>query len=297
MNHAGEIRALAKIAEPNWGVVSNVAPVHLEFFPDGIDGIARAKYELVESLPADGLRIVNADDERVAAFARGASRHTVLYGTTERAQVRAVDLEELGLEGTRVTVLARGAEQKMHLHLPGRHNVLNALAGIACGTSSGLKLDACCEALEQMRPTEKRGRVMHWNGATLIDDTYNSNPKALQSMVEALRRTPASRRYVVAGEMLELGPEGEALHRETGELMRGIDAVLGVRGLAAALVQGARSAGVPAEFVSSPEEAAAWLESVLQPGDVVLLKGSRGVRLERALEPLNAPKKAAYHKE
>ena len=297
MNHAGEIRALAAIGAPNWGVVSNVAPVHLEFFPDGIDGIARAKFELIESLPADGLKILNADDERVAAFARGSAGRAVLYGTSERAKVRATELEEMGLDGTRFVVAVAAEQRRMQLHLPGRHNVLNALAGIACGISSGMDLQTCCEALEQMRPTEKRGRALHWNGATFIDDTYNSNPKALQCMVDALRRTPARRRYVVAGEMLELGAEGMALHRHSGESMRGVDAVVGVRGLAAGIVEGARSCGVPAEFVASPEEASAWLQKTLQPGDVVLLKASRGVRLERALEPFIGPKKAPASRE
>jgi UDP-N-acetylmuramoyl-tripeptide--D-alanyl-D-alanine ligase len=128
--------------------------------------------------------------------------------------------------------------------------------------------------------------VIEWNEARLIDDTYNSNPRALQSMVEALRKTPARRRFVIAGEMLELGPQAEELHRAAGEGMGGLDGVLGVRGLAASLVEGARSQGVAAEFVASPEEAGAWLRERVREGDVVLLKASRGVRLERALEAL-----------
>jgi UDP-N-acetylmuramoyl-tripeptide--D-alanyl-D-alanine ligase len=137
-----------------------------------------------------------------------------------------------------------------------------------------------------MRPTEKRGRVLEFRGARLIDDTYNSNPRALQSMVEALRQTPATRRFVIAGEMLELGPEGAALHRAAGEQMAGLDGVVGVRGLASEIVEGARAKGVAAQFFESPGEASVWLEQNLRKGDVVLLKGSRGVRLERALEAL-----------
>jgi UDP-N-acetylmuramoyl-tripeptide--D-alanyl-D-alanine ligase len=286
MNHAGEIRALAAIAEPDWGVVSNVAPVHLEFFADGIDGIARAKYELIESLPASGLAVLNADDSRVAAFARGRGEHAILYGTSPQAEMRAVELEELGLAGTRFTAQARGGQSTLHLRLPGRHNVLNALAAIACGLASGIDLRSCCAALETMRPSPKRGQSVEWRGATLIDDTYNSNPRALDSMVAALHGTPATRRIVIAGEMLELGPEGPALHRGCGEAMAGIDAVIGVRGLAQHLVEGARSRGVSAIFVETPEAAADWLCAELRPGDVVLLKASRGVRLERALERL-----------
>ena len=284
MNHAGEIRALARLAEPNWAVVSNVAPVHLEFFPDGIEGIARAKYELVESLPSDGRAVLNADDERVASFARGMGERALLYGTTVNAHVRAEEIEEAGLDGVRFVVVADGRRCEVHLRLMGRHNVLNSLAAIGTGLLSGIDLDTCCAAIESMRPTEKRGRVIRWNGARLIDDTYNSNPRALQSMVEALKKTPARRRFVVAGEMLELGPQAEALHRAAGEEMVGLDGVLGVRGLAAALIEGARSRGIAAEFVATPEEAGKWLRETLREGDVVLLKASRGVRLERALD-------------
>jgi UDP-N-acetylmuramoyl-tripeptide--D-alanyl-D-alanine ligase len=286
MNHAGEIRALARIAEPDWAVVSNVAPVHLEFFADGIEGIARAKYELVESLPPNGRAVLNADDERVAAFARGMNDRALLYGTTRRASLRAEEIEEAGLEGTRFVVAVDGLRREVHLHLMGRHNVLNALAAIGAGRLSEIDLNTCCKAIEGMRPTEKRGRIVEWHGARLIDDTYNSNPRALESMVSALKQTSARRRLVVAGEMLELGPEAEALHRAAGEGMNEVDVLLGVRGLASALVEGARSRGVAAEFVATPEEAGEWLRGNVREGDVVLLKASRGVRLEQALEVL-----------
>jgi len=286
MNHAGEIRALAKIAEPDWGVVSNVAPVHLEHFADGIEGIARAKYELIEALPADGVAILNGDDERVAVFGRGMEGRVVLYGTAGRSDVRAIQIEEAGLDGVRFVVEAYGERCAIHLRLMGRHNVLNALAAIAVGRRSGIALKECCAALEQMRPTEKRGDVVEWRGAQIINDCYNSNPRALGSMVEALRKIKAKRRIVIAGEMLELGPEGAALHRAAGEAMAGVDVVIGVRGLAAELVEGAKAKGVKAEFVETPEAAGEWLQENVRKGDVVLMKASRGVRLENALKAL-----------
>ncbi|AEU38166.1 UDP-N-acetylmuramoyl-tripeptide--D-alanyl-D-alanine ligase [Granulicella mallensis] len=292
MNHAGEIRALAKIAEPDWAVVSNVAPVHLEHFPDGIEGIARAKYELVEALPADGIAILNGDDERVAAFGKGMRGRTVLYGTLPGLTVRAVEIEEAGLDGTRFRVGIVGRVQKIHLRLMGRHNVLNALAAVAVGLQSGIDLKDCCLALEQMRPTEKRGEVIERHGAKIINDCYNSNPRALEAMVEALRKTKATRRIVMAGEMLELGPEGAALHRECGIAMAGMDVVVGVRGLAASLVEGAESEGVEANFVETPEAAGEWLRENLREGDVVLMKASRGVRLEKALAGLETTEKS-----
>jgi UDP-N-acetylmuramoyl-tripeptide--D-alanyl-D-alanine ligase len=286
MNHAGEITALTRIAEPNWGVVSNVAPVHLEFFPDGIAGIARAKYELVAALPPDGYAILNADDERVASFARNQGERALLYGTEPRAYVRADEIRDEGLNGIHFTLVVEDLIREVRLQLIGRHNVLNALAAISVGLLSEIDIDTCISAVEEMRPTEKRGRVVEFHGARLIDDTYNSNPKALASMVDALRQTPATRRFVIAGEMLELGPDGAALHRAAGEHMAGLDGVLGVRGLAAEIVEGARLQGVTAEFVESPGEASVWLEQNLRKGDVVLLKGSRGVHLERAIEAL-----------
>jgi UDP-N-acetylmuramoyl-tripeptide--D-alanyl-D-alanine ligase len=287
MNHAGELRALGRIAEPDWGVVSNVAPVHLEHFADGIEGIARAKYELVESLPVDGVAFLNGDDARVRAFGVGMDARAIFFGTGAECQVRAEAIEEAGLDGVRFVAVSEGERCDVHLRLMGRHNVLNALAAIAVGLRAGIGLEACCAALEEMRPGVKRGNVVEFAGAKLVNDCYNSNPRALESMVEALRKTEAARRIVVAGEMLELGPDAAALHRACGEAMRGMDHVVGVRGLAAQLVDGARAAGVVAEFVATPEAAGKWLQVNLRAGDVVLLKASRGVRLENALLSLN----------
>jgi UDP-N-acetylmuramoyl-tripeptide--D-alanyl-D-alanine ligase len=139
-----------------------------------------------------------------------------------------------------------------------------------------------------MRPTEKRGNVLAWHGAEIVNDTYNSNPAALMSMIQALSKTEAKRRILVAGEMLELGPDGAALHAQCGEAAAdaGIDIVLGVRGLAQSLVDAAQERGLATVFVQTPELAGEWLRANLRAGDVVLLKASRGVRLERALEAL-----------
>ncbi len=291
MNHAGEIAALAKIAEPNWAVVTNVAPVHLENFADGIAGIARAKFELIEALPPDGIAFLNGDDEYVTEFGRGLGTRAVYYGTSERAAVRAVEIVDAG-DGVDFTVVAGGEGQRVHLRLLGRHNVLNALAAIAVGLQSRISLAECAAAVGELHAGDRRGERIEWRGATLINDSYNSNPRALDAMVDALLAIPIGqrgRRIVVAGEMLELGPEGEALHRACGRRMaeRGVDSVVGVRGLAGTLVEAARQAGAEALFVATPEEAGAWLREHVRAGDVVLLKASRGVRLERALASLS----------
>jgi UDP-N-acetylmuramoyl-tripeptide--D-alanyl-D-alanine ligase len=285
MNHAGEIAALAKIAEPDWAVVSNVGPVHLEFFEDGIEGIARAKYELIEALPEDGVAVLNFDDAYVASFGRGLGERAVFYGMGEGADVRAVHVTEVGLEGLVFTVEALGERASVQLKMLGRHNVPNALAAIAVGLRSGMGLEECAAALGELRAGDKRGEVLSWRGATLINDCYNSNPRALDAMVDALMAMPGDRHIVVAGEMLELGSEAEGLHAACGLRMaeRGVDIVVGVRGTAEALVGAALVGGTEAVFVAGAEEAGAWLLANVRVGDVVLLKASRGVRLERAL--------------
>ncbi|MDE1154919.1 MAG: UDP-N-acetylmuramoyl-tripeptide--D-alanyl-D-alanine ligase [Acidobacteriaceae bacterium] len=295
MNHEGEIAALARIAEPQWGVVSNVGMAHTEFFADGIAGVARAKRELIGALPPEGVAFLNADDARVRLFGEGLPITTVLYGTNAEAEVRAEELAERGLLGTAFVCVSanpvggEAARLPVHLHLPGRHNVLNALAAFAVGRAAGVALGDAVAALERLRPTEKRGNTLEWHGATLVNDTYNSNPSALEAMIVALAGTGAERRVLVVGEMRELGPEGEALHRRCGKAAAaaGINLVLGVHGLAQALVEEAQAFGAQAYFVETPEQAGAWMRENLRVGDVVLLKASRGVRLERALEALS----------
>lgn len=291
MNHAGEIAALCRIAEPDWAVISNVAAVHTEFFGDGIEGVARAKRELVDALPVDGLAFLNGDDERVAQFGGAMGVRAVLYGTCDRCVIRAVEIEELGLAGSQFLVKAGSLQHSVQLQLLGRHNILNALAAIGVGLASNIPLSLCCEALEAMRPAEKRGSVVEWNGARLINDCYNSNPHALHAMVATLANSQADRRILIAGEMLELGPEAAMLHAECGRAaaFAGIDTIVGVRGLARELASAAEEAGTHAQFFDTPEEAGVWLRETLQPGDLVLLKGSRGVRLERALDALPSP--------
>jgi UDP-N-acetylmuramoyl-tripeptide--D-alanyl-D-alanine ligase len=288
MNHAGEIAALAKIAEPNWAVISNVAPVHLEFFPEGIAGIAKAKYELVEALPEDGIAVLNADDEYVASFARGLGSRAAMYGLARNAKVRATKVVDAGLDGVRFTVTYGEESSEVALYMLGRHNVSNALAAIAVGLESGIPLADCVTATGKLRAGDKRGQVLNWNGATIINDSYNSNPKALDAMVDALLSVPAKRHIVVAGEMLELGPDAAKLHTACGKRMaeRGVNIVVGVRGDAEKIVAGVRSQAHEAVFIASAEEAGAWMKTNLRAGDAVLLKASRGVGLERAIASL-----------
>jgi UDP-N-acetylmuramoyl-tripeptide--D-alanyl-D-alanine ligase len=240
---------------------------------------------LIEALPKDGVAVLNFDDPYVGLFGKEMGARAVLYGMGEGAEVRAVHVAEVGAEGVVFTVEAKGDRASVQLKMLGRHNVANALAAIAVGLRSGMGLDECAAAVSEMRAGDKRGEVLEWRGAMLINDCYNSNPSALNAMVDALMAIPAERHIVVAGEMLELGPETEALHAGCGVRIAdcGVGFVLGVRGAAEAMVEAAQARGAEALFVSSPEEAGEWLVANVREGDVVLLKASRGVRLEKAL--------------
>ena len=285
MSHAGEISALAKIAQPETGVVTVVAPVHLEFF-DSIAGIARAKYELIESLPASGTAVLNADDQYVSQFGRDFKGKVVLYGTRVPADVRGENIKSGGSEGSEFDVVVEGRREHAVLPLVGVHNISNALAAVAVSLDRGIKLSDAVATLATLKPADKRGQVVQVGNTRVINDCYNSNPKALEAMVDALAAMPAKRRIVVAGEMLELGPAGESMHKSAGQHIaeKKLDMLLGVRGLAQSLVDVAKAKGMRAEFVATAEEAGEWLAREARDGDVVLLKASRGVKLEKALE-------------
>jgi len=280
MNHGGEIRRLAAIARPEVGVVTNVGYAHIEFF-DSIEGIAAAKRELIEGLPADGLAVLNADDVHVRRFREVHPGRSLLFGFAEDADVRvtAVGATE---EGTRFEVLGTVFETT----LTGRHSVMNLLAGIAVATAFGIAPERLREAVRSFTAGKMRGERLEHNGILVWNDCYNSNPEAARSMLDLLGETRAARRIAVLGEMLELGSASARLHREVGEYAagRGIDLVIGVRGEAREMVNAAASSGVDVRFFEDPQEAGDFVKSAARPGDAILFKGSRGVRVEKALE-------------
>jgi UDP-N-acetylmuramoyl-tripeptide--D-alanyl-D-alanine ligase len=287
MNHPGEIAALARIAAPDWGVVTNVGTAHIENFPDGQDGIARAKFELVAGLPANGVAFLNCCDPYVAQFGRDFPGRVVYFGAGPCADPQLLEATE-DLAGLHVRFRAGERESQLTLHLLGAHNALNAMAGLAVALEAGVDLDAAVAALESLTAGDKRGQVIEMGGATILNDCYNSNPEALRSMIHTLAARPAERRILVAGEMLEMGEHGPALHAACGRAAAeaGIDLVAGVGGNAEHLATAACAGGVAAVFLPNAEAAGLWLKQNLQPGDVVLVKGSRGVHLERAIEAL-----------
>ena len=294
MNHAGEISRLVAIAEPDVRVWTNVAEVHTEFFAS-IETIADAKAEVLEGATADSVLVANADDPLVMARARRFPGRIVTFGFGD-ADVRAVDIEDRGLDGTISRVRTPAGEAEWRVTLPGRANLANSLAAAATGLHFGIPVEAMAEAVRSLTPAAHRGEVVTLGeGVTVLDDAYNSNPRALQAVlrvVAADRRH--GRRVAILGEMLELGVTSVSLHEECGRsaAAAGLSCLITVGGEPArALGAAAIEAGLPASAVShapSSDRAAAIAAEAVRPGDLVLVKGSRGVRMERVVERLKA---------
>jgi UDP-N-acetylmuramoyl-tripeptide--D-alanyl-D-alanine ligase len=295
MSMPGEIARHCRVAPPDVSVLTNVAPVHLEFM-GSVEAIAAGKAQLVEGLKEGGTAVLNADDERVAAMRAKAAHagRVITYGLSESADVRGVGVETAGVGASRFRLRTPDGEAEVLLPMHGRHNVLNALAAAGAALSFGVGVEEIAAALATAAPSEMRGEVLRFaEGFTVVDDSYNSNPRSLLSMAEAVAGggEGVTRRVVVAGEMLELGEEGPALHREAGREIAGfgVDVLWGVRGLAAEIVEGARGGGMSRDvtkFFETSEEAAAAAVEFVRPGDLVLVKGSRGVHTERVVEAL-----------
>jgi len=293
MSHRGELRRLAEIAEPEVGVVTRVAPVHLQFFAS-LDEIAMAKRELIEGLAgADPVAVLNADDARVASFAEAARGRVLTFGFGPDAEFRAEALEDRGAVGTAFDLISPAGRRRINLPLPGRHNVENALAAFAAASVWGVSAAEAAEVFPRIAAGEMRGKLVHFAaGFAVINDSYNSNPVALRAMIGVLAGTPGYRRRILAaGEMLELGPESPRLHRESGRYAASekLDWVVAVRGDAVEIASGAAESGLARDrirFFADANEAAAFLTGIIEPGDLLLVKGSRGVKMERVFEAL-----------
>jgi UDP-N-acetylmuramoyl-tripeptide--D-alanyl-D-alanine ligase len=287
MNHSGEIAALARIAAPDWGVITNVGTAHIENFAEGQAGIARAKFELVAALPSNGIAFLNCADPYVSQFGRDFQGRVVYFGDGPCANPQVLEAIE-DLEGLHIRYRAGEHEGQFTLHLLGGHNTSNAMAGLAVAIEAGADADLAAAALESLTAGDKRGEMIEFDGITLLNDSYNSNPEALCSMIRTLSTRPGTRRILVAGEMLEQGERGPELHNLCGRAAAeaGLDLVVGVQGNAVHLASAACASGVTAVFLSDAVAAGIWLRNNLRPGDVVLVKGSRGVHLERAIEAL-----------
>ena len=284
-----EIARLCRITPPDVAVELNVLPVHVEHL-GSIENVAKAKAELVEGMKSDGTAILNADDERVAAMRELHAGKTITFGIAEKADVSASEIQMERFGETKFVLNLPDEKADVRFSLSGRHNVLNALAASAVGLSFGMSAREIAAALQTVAPPPQRGEVLHFAGGfTVINDSYNSNPAALLGMVETLidGGKSAARKIVVAGEMLELGENEKAIHAETGKQLAasGIDFLIGVRGLAKDLIEGA-SGLIETRFFDNSDDAGEFLVGEIRAGDLVLIKGSRGVRTEKVIEKL-----------
>ncbi len=290
-NRPGEIGHLVGLARPTVGVVTNVAAVHTEFL-GSLDGVREEKAGLVRAVPADGWVVLNADDARVAGMTRDAAARVITYGRAATAQVRAVGDAVEDARGVTFTLEAGGVRAPVTLALAGRHNVTNALAAAAVGVALGVPLDEIARGLEAARPVAGRCVWRTAGEVRILDDTYNANPVSLRAALEAVgTRRGAGRLVVVLGDMLELGAITEEAHREAGRaaVAAGADELVGVGRAALWAVEAARAAGLAeAHHATTFEDTVAHLLKRLVPGDTVLVKGSRGMRLERVVDALIA---------
>lgn len=292
MSAPGEIARLARIAEPQVGLVTNVAPAHLQFF-DSLDSIARAKRELIDNLSNPATAVLNSDDPRVRRFSEGFQGRVLTYGFEAGAAFRVAEFRPRQNGGSWFRVKGPEFNSEFQLGLPGRHNAQNALAAIAVAFLFEIPSEAIQKALETFQTLHHRSEILTLpGGMTVINDSYNSNPLGMERMLETLAAWPgARRRIVVAGEMLELGESSPTWHRKIGQKCaeNGVDWLWAVQGDARFFLEGAAEAGMPGErmrFFPTAREAAERCATLLEPGDVLLVKGSRGVHLEKVVELL-----------
>ena len=292
MNMPGEIRRLKAIAEPEISLITNVGRAHLEFL-GSLEGVARAKGELWEDLRAEDWIAVNADDERIGRLAASARCRKKTFGIEQRAEIRG---EEIGVDegrGVHFALCTAGRKVLVNLSVFGRHNVYNALAAASLAEILGMEPEEIAAGLASFQPVYSRGKpALLSGGIRVLDDSYNSNPDSLRATLAAFAEMKGKNRgLAVLGDMLEVGPSSPAFHEQAG---RGVGemglAHLFVFGEAArGIAEGARAAGMEEKRIHAPrdlEELGARLEEVLEPGDWILVKGSRRMRMERVVEAL-----------
>ncbi len=282
-NQWGEIRALTEISRPTIGMVTHIGPAHLQTFGD-LEGVLKAKGELWETLEPSAVLVLNGDDPLLARAGSILRRKVVWYGTGPAAEVRGAGIR---LEPFGSSFQVNGVEAR--LPVPGRHNVMNALAALACAKVLGMDLSTAAQRLSSFAPLPGRLSISEREGLLLLDDTYNANPASLSAALQVLRDLPrpGGKKVVALGDMLELGGGSEDLHARAGRQIveQGADALITVGRLAGRALAAAREAGLPAQAgysFETPEQAGEFLAGFLRPGDALLLKGSRGIQMEKA---------------
>ncbi|MGI6576179.1 MAG: UDP-N-acetylmuramoyl-tripeptide--D-alanyl-D-alanine ligase [bacterium] len=292
MRGLGQIRQLAQVALPKIGVITNIDVTHLEILGT-IENIARAKGELLAEIPPDGVAILNGDDQRQQELAQNFAGKVIFYGFGEDNHFRAINIQPQKGVGTEFTVCTPEDKLEIKLNLPGKHNVRNALAAIAVGSCFGLKLSSMAQGLAEFKPVAMRlDTIKTEDGVTIINDAYNANPTTMDIALTTLMDLKEKGRAIaVLGDMLELGPIAQSAHRELGYKAAGlgVDLLVVLGTWREEVLAGARAGGLKQEqcrAFASREEAVAFLDQYVTPGDVVLVKASRGLSLEYVVSQL-----------
>ncbi len=300
VDNLGQTTRLCEIARPTIGIITNIGPDHLEFF-GSMEASAQAKGEMLDLMPADGVAVLNADDRYFDYLAARARCRVVSFGLSPNADVCAVNLRREDRQGATfgLALPGRAKPTTVRLKVHGNHNITNALAAAAVGSVMGLSGVGIAEGLARFRPASMRSQVTVWRGIRLINDCYNANPASMKAAIQLLKQLGGSNRTIaVLGDMLELGPEAQNMHNEVGAylVMQGITYLVAVGDLGRHIGEGARRAGMAAgQIIDVPDAAAAGqvLKTLTQKGDVILVKGSRGMRMEQVVEALTGTKRVA----
>jgi UDP-N-acetylmuramoyl-tripeptide--D-alanyl-D-alanine ligase len=291
MSAAGEIRTLTRIAPPDVAVITNIRPVHLEFLRT-MENIAAAKREILEGAKAGGIAVLNGDDPYIERIAQTWPGRAIHFGRSRGCDIRAENVRPMGYEGFAFDLAADGERAKIRLPFLFEGHIDNFLAAAGVGRAFGLPLSAAERLAPALIPADRRGAVLRLScGIVVIDDSYNSNPRALEEALTGAARLPAKRRVAVLGDMLELGKAEVFFHAEAGRraAQTGWDVLVAVGPLGRHVAGAARAAGLPAERIYSfaeSEEAADRMLDIVAAGDLVLVKGSRGMRMERVVDRL-----------
>jgi len=300
VDQQGQTTRLCEIARPTIGVITNIGPDHLEFF-GSMEGSAQAKAELLDHLPPDGAVVLNADDEYFEYLASRAQCRVVAFGASPKAAVRAANIRSDEKGGTTFGLVLPGKirQTEVRIRTQGQHNVSNALAAAAVGHVLGLSGAAIAEGLSKFRPAAMRSQISYSHGVQVINDCYNANPASMKAAIRLLAELGRGKRSIAAlGDMLELGAETKRLHREVGAFLaaQGIGHLLACGALGRELAEGARQAGMPPDRIvewPDAQSAAIALARMIRQGDVVLVKASRGMRMEQVVEAVTGMRRVA----
>jgi UDP-N-acetylmuramoyl-tripeptide--D-alanyl-D-alanine ligase len=298
VDNLGQTARLCELARPTIGIITNIGPDHLEFF-ETMDASVQAKAELLDFLPRDGTAILNADDSYYDYLAERARCRVASFGFSSKADVRAMDVRSDGRNGTIFRLLLPGTVRHtlVHIRVQGEHNVTNALAAGAVGSTLGLPGGVIAQGLSRFRPAAMRSQVRVNQGVKLIIDCYNANPASMEAAVRLLAQTGAKRKKIaVLGDMLELGPNAAQMHEEVGGFLarQGIDQLVACGVLGRSLAKGAKNAGLDqSRIIEVPDARAAAdaVKTLVKPGDAVLIKASRGMKLELVADALQGAKR------